>query len=75
MKELIEYIARSIVTVPDAVEDGAIDPRRLDSFLRLRREAENLDQRRDESKRHEVRAKERSFGKMVRQAMKIKGRH
>jgi ribosome biogenesis GTPase len=59
--------------VHDAVESGAIDPRRLESFLRLRREAENLELRRDESKRHESRARERSFGKMVRQAMKIKG--
>jgi len=59
--------------VRDAVEGGTIDPRRLESFLRLRREAENLDRRRDESKRHENRARERSFGKMVRQALKIKG--
>jgi ribosome biogenesis GTPase len=59
--------------VRDAVEGGTIDPRRLESFLRLRREAENLDRRRDESKRHEIRARERSFGKMVRQALKIKG--
>ena len=59
--------------VRDAVEGGTIDPRRLESFLRLRREVENLDLRRDESKRYENRARERSFGKMVRQAMKIKG--
>ena len=59
--------------VHEAVEDGTIDPRRLESFLRLRREVENLDRRRDESKRHENRARERSFGKMVRQAKKIKG--
>lgn len=50
--------------VHEAIEDGTIDPRRLESFLRLRR---------DESKRHENRARERSFGKMVRQAKKIKG--
>lgn len=59
--------------VHDAVESGAIGSRRLESFLRLRREAENLELRRDESKRHEDRARERSFGKMVRQAKKIKG--
>ena len=49
--------------VHEAIEDGTIDLRRLESFLRLRR---------DESKRHENRARERSFGKMVRQAKKIK---
>jgi ribosome biogenesis GTPase len=59
--------------VHNAVESGEIDPRRLESFLRLRREAENLELRRDQSKRHESRARERSFGKMVRQALKIKG--
>jgi ribosome biogenesis GTPase len=60
--------------VQRAVEDGDIDPRRLDSFLRLRREAENLERRRDESKRHEIRARERRFGKMVREVKKIKDR-
>jgi|SRR5210317_1419688 hypothetical protein len=59
--------------VHEAIEDGTIDPRRPESFLRLRREVENLERRRDESKRHENRARERSFGKMVRQAKKIKG--
>jgi len=59
--------------VHDAVEAGTIDSRRLESFLRLRREAENLNRRRDESKQHEIRARDRSFGKMVRQAKKIKG--
>jgi ribosome biogenesis GTPase len=57
-----------------AVEAGDIDPRRLDSFLRLRREAENLERRRDESRRHEIRARERRFGKMVREVKKIKDR-
>jgi ribosome biogenesis GTPase len=55
-----------------AVEDGAMDPKRLASFLRLRREAENLDLRRDASKRSEVRARERSFGKMAREAQRTK---
>jgi ribosome biogenesis GTPase len=54
------------------VEQGDLDPARLASFLRLRREAENLEMRRDESKRYEVRARERSFGKMIRQALKQK---
>ncbi len=55
-----------------AIESGSIDPLRLESFLRLRREAENLELRRDESKRYEIRAKERSFGKMAREAIKLK---
>jgi ribosome biogenesis GTPase len=58
--------------VLQAVERGHLDPARLASFLRLRREAENLELRRDESKRYEVRARERSFGKMIRQALKQK---
>ena len=60
--------------VLEAVELGNLDPARLASFLRLRREAESLEIRRDESKRHEVRARERSFGKMVREALKHKNR-
>jgi ribosome biogenesis GTPase len=60
--------------VRQAVVEGAIEGRRLESFLRLRREAENLEERRDESRRHETRARERSFGKMVREAKKIKNR-
>ena len=58
--------------VLQAVELGNLDSARLASFLRLRREAENLEMRRDESKRYEVRARERSFGKMIRQALKQK---
>ncbi len=54
------------------VETGVLDPARLASFLRLRREAENLDMRREESRRHEVRARERSFGRMVREVMRYK---
>ena len=60
--------------VLEAVEIGDLDPARLASFLRLRREAENLEMRRDESKRHEIRARERSFGKMVREVIKQKNR-
>ena len=55
--------------VLEDVERGNVDPARLASFLRLRREAENLEMRRDESRRHEFRARERSFGKMVRNAV------
>jgi len=54
------------------VERGELDAGRLASFLRLRKEAENLDMRRDASQRHEIRARERSFGKMVREAKKLK---
>jgi ribosome biogenesis GTPase len=60
--------------VLEAVESGDLDPARLASFLRLRREAENLEMRRDESKRHEIRARERSFGRMVREVVKQKNR-
>jgi ribosome biogenesis GTPase len=55
-----------------AVEKGSIDPARLASFHRLRREADSLALRRDESRRHEARARERSFGKMVREVMRHK---
>jgi ribosome biogenesis GTPase len=58
--------------VLEEVERGTLDHARLASFLRLRREAENLEMRRDTSRRHEVRARERSFGKMVRNAVKRK---
>jgi len=54
------------------VERGVLDPARLASFLRLRREAENLDMRRDESRRYEIRARERSFGRMVREVTRFK---
>jgi ribosome biogenesis GTPase len=58
--------------VLEDVDRGVLDPARLASFLRLRREAENLDMRRDESRRFEIRARDRSFGKMVREAMRYK---
>jgi hypothetical protein len=51
---------------------GVIDAGRLASFHRLRREAENLDVRRDAARRHEIRARERSFGKMAREAIRLK---
>jgi ribosome biogenesis GTPase len=54
------------------VEMGVIDAGRLASFHRLRREAENLDVRRDAARRHEIRARERSFGKMAREAIRLK---
>ena len=55
-----------------AVEEGVVDPGRLASFHRLRREAENLDLRRDAARRYEIRARERSFGKMAREAIRLK---
>jgi ribosome biogenesis GTPase len=54
------------------VENGALEEKRLASFLRLRREVENLDIRRDSKRQHEIRAKERVFGKIIRQALKNK---
>jgi ribosome biogenesis GTPase len=56
------------------VEAGRLDPARLESFHRLQREAENLEQRLDPSRRHEIRARERVFGKMVRRVLDIKRR-
>jgi len=54
------------------VEEGVLDPKRLASYHRLLREAERLDQRLDASRRHEVRARERGFGKMVKEAKRLK---
>lgn len=56
-----------------AVESGSIDAARLASYHRLRREAERLEERLDPSRRHEIRARERGFGKMVKQAKRLKG--
>jgi ribosome biogenesis GTPase len=61
--------------VHEGIDVGKIDAKRLASFLRLRREAENHEMRRDESRRFEVRARERSFGKMIRQTLKDKKHH
>jgi ribosome biogenesis GTPase len=58
--------------VIEDVERGVLDAARLASFLRLRKEAENLDLRRDASRRYEAKARERSFGKMAREAVKLK---
>ena len=54
------------------VERGELDAARLASFLRLRNEAEHLDMRRTTAGRQEARARERSFGKTVREAVKFK---
>jgi ribosome biogenesis GTPase len=60
--------------VTAAVAAGDIDGRRLDSYHRLQREAERLEERLDPSRKHEIRARERGFGKMVRQALKVKNK-
>jgi ribosome biogenesis GTPase len=59
--------------VLEEVAAGNIDSKRLASYHRLRREAEHLDLRLDTTRRHEVRARERSFGKMVKEAKRLKG--
>jgi ribosome biogenesis GTPase len=58
--------------VQEEADLGHLNVGRLASFLRLRREAENLEMRRDTSRRYEVRARERSFGKMAREALRYK---
>lgn len=58
--------------VIEAVEAGEIDAKRLDSYHRLRREVEHLDLRLDASRKHEIRAKDRSFGKMIKEVKRLK---
>ena len=53
--------------VQEEVDLGHLNANGIASYLRLRREAENLEKRRDESRRHENRAREPSFGKTVRE--------
>ena len=50
-------------TVHEEVGQESLDARRLASYLRLRREAENLEKRRDESRRHENRARNQASAK------------
>jgi ribosome small subunit-dependent GTPase A len=57
-----------------AVARGELTQERLEGFLKLHREAEALEIRRDESRRHEARAKERAFGRMVRATLRLKNR-
>jgi ribosome biogenesis GTPase len=54
------------------VEAGRIDAARLAGYHRLRREAERLEERVDPTRRHEIRARERGFGKMVKQFKRLK---
>ena len=58
--------------VQEEADLGHLNVGRLASFLRLRREAENLEMRRDASRRYETRARDRRFGKMIRQATRHK---
>lgn len=54
-----------------AVDDGTLDPRRLDAWTAMRREAEAAMVRADE---HARRKAERRFGRVVKDAQKRKGR-
>jgi ribosome biogenesis GTPase len=56
--------------VLDALESGDLDESRYQSFLKLRKETEFL-----ESSYHEKRRKDKSFGKMVKQYKKQKGKN
>lgn len=56
--------------VHDAVETGALDARRLESWAKLRRELESLERRRDEQAR---RAEGRRMGRTIRQVQELKG--
>jgi ribosome biogenesis GTPase len=57
--------------VRDAVEEGSLDGRRLQSYQDLQADIEGDARRRNE---HERRAGERAFGKMVREAKRLKRR-
>jgi ribosome biogenesis GTPase len=56
-----------------AVNAGELDPARLDSYLRLRAEAESLEHRRSTAGNHEQRARDRVFARIARTAKRIKG--
>jgi ribosome biogenesis GTPase len=58
--------------VQEEADLGHLNAGRLASFLRLRREAENLEMWRDTSRRYEIRARNRRFGKMIREATRLK---
>ncbi len=56
-----------------AVEEGALDPARLASLHRLRREAAVLAARVDPALRMEAKARERRFGRIIKAEVKRKG--
>ncbi|MCP4895995.1 MAG: ribosome small subunit-dependent GTPase A [bacterium] len=58
--------------VRKAVDEGELSVDRIEGYLKLQREAESLELRRDETRRREARAKDRALGRMYRTAMKIK---
>jgi len=57
-----------------AVHEGALDPARLDSFLRLTREVERLAERADPGRRREKKAADRRFARLVRAEVRRKNR-
>jgi len=56
-----------------ATETGELDAARLESYHKLRREAEVHELRHDASRRHEQRRTDRSFAKLCRREIKRKG--
>lgn len=56
-----------------AVADGDLAASRLEGYHKLRREAEQLEVRRDASRSHEQRARDRSFARLCRAELKRKG--
>lgn len=52
--------------VAAALEDGRLEPGRLESYRKLKREAEHATRRRDARGRHEERSKHKKFTRMVR---------
>lgn len=60
--------------VRKAVEEGHIEPDRLESYLKLREEAEFTEQRATVAGRLERKRKEKILGRAVKQALRQKGR-
>jgi len=58
--------------VQEEVDLGHLNANGIASYLRLRREAENLEKRRDESRRHVNRAREPNSGRTAREAIRRK---
>lgn len=52
--------------VREAIERGALDPARLASHRKLKREAERMERRRNAKGRHEERKKHKQFAKMLK---------
>lgn len=57
-----------------AVEAGKLERDRLENYRDLRSDAQRLAERHDALARHEAKRKGRAFGRMVREAKRIKGR-